>query len=152
MCNCTHLAIGPAECQLCYTATGKGLSRAQTAILQRTAPTWQPPWTKTTLWGHPLHHLTHPACRTSSVPTRQLPPGSCSWATTSLPSVMTRAAPRVPHIFVPDLVVGALPPIKQGTSCSTFAWEMPLSCMSMMGWSAVDHLCSFSFHTHWWFA
>ena len=98
MCNCACLAIGPAECQLCYTATGKGLSGAQTTVLPRTALTWQPPRTKTTLWGHPLHHLTCPACWTSSAPTRQLPPGSCSQAIISLPSVMTKAAPHVLHI------------------------------------------------------
>ena len=99
MCNCTHLAIGPAECQLCYTATRKSLSGAQTAVLQRTAPTWQPPWTKTTPRGHLSHHLTCPVCQTSSTPTRQLPPGSCSWATISLPFVMTRAAPHVLHTW-----------------------------------------------------
>ena len=98
MCSYTHLAIGPAECQLHYTATRRSLSRAQTAVLLRATPTWPPPWTKTTPWGCPLHHPTRPVCRTSSVATRRLPLGSCSQATTLPPSVMTRAAPRVLHI------------------------------------------------------
>ena len=76
----------------------ESLSGAQTAVLPRTAPTWPPPWTKTTLWGRPSHHPTRLACRTYFAPTRQLPLGSCSQATILPPSVMTGAAPRVLHI------------------------------------------------------
>ena len=39
----------------------ESLSGAQTTVLPRTAPTWPPPWTKMTLWGHPSHHPDTPS-------------------------------------------------------------------------------------------
>ena len=86
----------------------ESLSRAQTTVLPRTASTWPPPWTKMTLWGHLSHHPTRLVCWTSSTPTRQLPLGSCSWATILPPSVMTRAAPHVLHICC-TLLGGQMP-------------------------------------------